>query len=314
MVNVGPVPGYVTASHEQEAAMREHLRQRLGNGVVVIGPDVEYRPARPRDTHWQAPVSAQDAFTLRSVMAAHRAAAQHLAALRVRQAAAARAPVDIGLVGGRLGRVARAESTRQQVEAAEAREAEVRQELAEAHERATGRPLDRPPAPTPARGPGAHPLRRPTDPVEAALVELDSARADEHAARAALIALGNAPGQVNARYARHLRWQAGTALGLGCLASLAAVAGWPVIVVVTAVSLAVAVMALGLYDTTERPRQIAKLTDRLPAASEDHDVAVRRLVAAEAAAVALNLDIVPTTLDADVERAAARPVPLAWDA
>ena len=314
-MDVGP-PGFLRftgeLTAEQEEQMRAHLRDQLGGGqVMILGSDVDYRPARPRDTHWQAPVSPQDAFTLRSVMAAYQANAQRLTFLREQQAADVAAAADAGTAGGRLGNAARVEQTRAWIVAAEEREREVLEELAEAHARATGRPLP-PVGPRPPVPPFAAGSQRPTDPVAAALVELDSARADEHAARAELLARHHAPVELHNRYARRLRRTGVTATGLGTLTALAVTTGFPAIVGVVLTSLCVAVILLGLYNVTESRHLIARATEKIPAADEDHDAAVRRLVAAEAGALALGQDVTPSTLDAAVEAVAAAPPPLSW--
>lgn len=297
-------------TEEQRVEMERHMRDRLaadGGQIMVLGPGVEYHPA----PGWRAP-SPQDVFTLRSVMAAHRAAAQNLARLRAQQARDVRAAADIGLVGGQLGNAARVELTAAEIERAEEREAEVRAELAQAHSRATGRPLPPSPVPPHAYGPGTVRAVVPADPRRVAEQELTAARLAEQAARERLVALGSGPERLRALHARHLRKQAWSATGLAVLGTLTTVLGFPAVVPVAAFSLMCAVLLLGLYGITESRRRIAQVAQQVPDASADHDVALRRLVAAEAGAVAAGLPVTPSTLDADVEAAAAAEVPLTW--
>lgn len=319
-MDTGPLRGILRftgdLTPEQETAMREHLRDRLGGPVVITtSPDVEYHPLPRRGTDWQAP-NAQDVFTLRSVMAAHQAARQHLAHLH-RQREARMVTEAEADDPAQLREAADAERWHRDLVAAEAREAEVLEELAEAHFRATGRPLAPAPpaAPVPphAYGPGSlPPVQRPADPAVSAERELTDARLAESAARDRLAEVVAAPARLHAVRARKLRRQGATATGLAVVGALTTITGFPAIVPVVAFSLMVVVILLGLVGIGEVQRQITTAREQRPDADADHDAALRRLVAAEAGALVAGVAVTPSTLDADVERAAGRPVPLSW--
>lgn len=258
--------------------------------MMILGPGVEYTPVHRAP--WGVVPDPQAAFTLRSVLAAHQAARQHLDRLRRQQVRDVQAAADIGLVGGQLGNAARVELTRAEIERAQAREAEVREELAEAHARATGQPV-----------PGSRDARR---------TELASAQQAERQARERFETLRTRPRNLRGACARLVRLYATLVAALGIAVAVTSALDWWVASVVCAVLLAAPVL-LAVLRVCRIAELIAEARAQLPAASADHDVALRRLVAAEAAAVAAGLDIIPSTLDADVEAAAARPVPLAWN-
>lgn len=248
---------------------------------MYAGADPERTPVRT--ALWGMEPSPQDAFTLRAAMAEHQATTQHLDRLRTRQAADAAAAADAGTAAGRLGNAARVEATRTEIEAMEARQAEIRAELAQAHARATGHPA--------------------AGSVEAARAELGTAQQAERTAREGVEMLRARPRRLHAERARHLRVYALLVAVLGIAVAVTAALDWRASSVVCAVLLAPPVLGAVLR-VCRTAELIAADRAALPAAVAMHDAALRRLVAAEAGALAGGLDLVPSTLDADVERTA----------
>lgn len=290
--------GYLIApggiSERQLRGLRRQFKRTARAGevgtVLAVPTGVEYRTLTP---------DPQAAFTLRAVMAAHQAAVANLARLRAQQAA----PVDDS-PAAMLAAAARAERRARDIEAAEAREEEVRAELAEAHARATG------------QAPPEGTVTTTTEPDQArrtAAAELEEARLIEDAAREKLVALRAGPAALHTARARHLRKQGATVTLLGVLGALCVATGFPPVVPVVAFTLMCAVIVLGVYNVTETNRRIEVVRRHIPVADAEHDAAFRRMVAAEAGAIAAGIELTPSTLDADVERAERTPVRLSWD-
>lgn len=298
--------GFLTVPDGTDPEVMAELRERFlragGKEVVVVTEGAEY---------WHAP-DPQAAFTLRSVMSAHQAARQNLARLRRQQAADIAAAADDGRAGALLSNTARVELTRQQIGEAEAREAEVRAELAEAHARATGQPMPEAALSggvvyvpgTVSAAPQAS-LRAAQASLRAAQAQLQAAQHAEQKARGELLAITDAVATMHRKFAHYLRVHAAVAVGGIIVGGVAVSADFLLhgLVAWLAWMIAVVAIATAVEDTRKRKRTAAKARAHYPRFEANHDVALRRLIAAEAGVLAAGGDLIPSTLDPAVERA-----------